>query len=141
MIGIGARVSRSDLHRFQLLILRQVDRLTHPKVSPALTIIDRETAQRFANLIGFDGPHAGGITLPGGSASNSTSMIIAKNTLFPETKTHGNGNKRFVVFTSTHGHYSIEKAAILLGLGSGAVWEVAVDEQGRMVTSGMHRID
>lgn len=67
-------------------------------------------------------------------------MIIAKNTLFPETKIHGNGNKRFVAFTSIHGHYSVEKAAILLGLGSKAVWEVAVDKQGRMIATGMHRI-
>jgi glutamate decarboxylase len=101
-----------------------------------LTIIERETAQRFANLVGFDGPHAGGITLPGGSASNSTSMIIAKNTMFPETKIHGNGDKKFVVFTSTHGHYSVEKAAILLGFGSNAVWQINVDKQGRMITSG-----
>ncbi|KAF8250180.1 PLP-dependent transferase [Wilcoxina mikolae CBS 423.85] len=103
--------------------------------SPALTIIERETAQRFANLFGFDGPYAGGITLPGGSASNSTSMIIAKNTLFLETKIHGNGDKKFVVFTSIHGHYSVEKAAILLGLGSEAVWEIDVDKQGRMITA------
>lgn len=106
------------------------------QVSPALTVIERETAQRFANLFGFAGPHAGGITLPGGSASNSTSMIIAKNNLFPDTKKRGNGAYRFVVFSSTHGHYSVEKAAILLGLGSDAVWEVAVDKQGRMIPAG-----
>lgn len=105
-------------------------------MSPALTIIERETAQQLARLLGFTGPHAGGITLPGGSASNSTSMIIAKNTLFPETKTEGNANKKFMVFTSAHGHYSVEKAAILLGFGSKAVCQVAVDEQGRMVASG-----
>jgi glutamate/tyrosine decarboxylase-like PLP-dependent enzyme len=63
-------------------------------------------------------------------------MIIAKNSLFPETKIKGNGDKKFVVFTSVHGHYSVEKAAILLGLGSEAVWEVAVNEKGRMITSG-----
>lgn len=64
-------------------------------------------------------------------------MIIAKNTLFPETKIHGNGDKKFVVFSSIHGHYSVEKAAILLGLGSGAVWEVPVDKQGRMIAAGI----
>jgi glutamate/tyrosine decarboxylase-like PLP-dependent enzyme len=63
-------------------------------------------------------------------------MIIAKNSLFPETKTAGNGEKKFVVFTSVHGHYSVEKAAILLGLGSDAVWQIAVDKDGRMVTEG-----
>lgn len=62
-------------------------------------------------------------------------MIIAKNTLFPETKIRGNGDKKFVVFTSTHGHYSVEKAAILLGFGSDAVWQINVDKQGRMIAA------
>jgi glutamate/tyrosine decarboxylase-like PLP-dependent enzyme len=63
-------------------------------------------------------------------------MIVAKNTLFPKTKTEGNSRYRFVVFTSDHGHYSVKKAAILLGLGSDAVWRVKVDRQGRMLTDG-----
>lgn len=64
-------------------------------------------------------------------------MIIAKNTLFPKTKVSGNTGYKFVVFTSEHGHYSVEKAAILLGLGSAAVRSVPVDEEGRMVVPGI----
>lgn len=86
--------------------------------------------------MGFHSPNAGGMTLPGGSASNSTSMVIARNSLFPDTQTKGNGAYRFVVFTSAHGHYSVEKAAILCGFGSEAVWTVPVDKQGRMIVSG-----
>ncbi|KAL7273820.1 Glutamate decarboxylase 2 [Rhizina undulata] len=104
-------------------------------VSPALTIIEKETTRRVANLFGFDGPYAGGMTLPGGSASNSTSMIIAKNTLFPETKAKGNGCFRFAVFTSTHGHYSVEKAAIFCGFGTESVFQIPVDKEGRMIPS------
>ncbi|KAA8566706.1 hypothetical protein EYC84_009239 [Monilinia fructicola] len=52
-------------------------------VSPALTVIEKTTARAFANLYGFDGPHAGGISTQGGSASNTTSIIIARNNLFP----------------------------------------------------------
>ncbi|KAG0126895.1 putative glutamate decarboxylase [Tuber indicum] len=103
------------------------------QVSPALTIIEKETASSIARLFGFTSGHAGGLTFPGGSASNSTSMIIAKNTLFPETKVSGNTGYKFVVFTSEHGHYSVEKAAILLGLGSAAVRSIPVDKEGRMV--------
>lgn len=63
-------------------------------------------------------------------------MLVAKNTLYPETKVKGNGGHRFVVFSSEHGHYSVEKAAILLGIGSDAVWNVKVDEKGRMDVEG-----
>lgn len=86
--------------------------------------------------MGFKQPDAGGLTLPGGSASNSTSMVIARNTMFPETKAKGNGGYRFVVFTSVHGHYSVEKSAILCGFGSEAVLQIPVDQAGRMVVSG-----
>ncbi|KAL0638129.1 Glutamate decarboxylase 2 [Maublancomyces gigas] len=105
------------------------------QVSPALTIIEKETTHQLASLMGFKQPDAGGLTLPGGSASNSTSMIIARNTMFPETKAKGNGGYRFVVFTSVHGHYSVEKSAILCGFGSEAVLQIPVDQAGRMIVS------
>ncbi|KAF7883066.1 hypothetical protein EAF00_011555 [Botryotinia globosa] len=105
------------------------------QVSPALTIIEKTTAKAFANLFGFNGPRAGGISTQGGSASNTTSMIIARNTLFPDTKQNGNGNHQFVLFTSAHGHYSLEKAAQMCGLGSNNVIPVPVDPQGRMIPS------
>ncbi|KAF7912118.1 uncharacterized protein EAF01_001139 [Botrytis porri] len=105
------------------------------QVSPALTIVEKTTAKAFANLFGFNGPRAGGISTQGGSASNTTSMIIARNTLFPETKQDGNGNHQFVLFTSAHGHYSLEKAAQMCGLGSNNVIPVPVDSQGRMIPS------
>jgi glutamate/tyrosine decarboxylase-like PLP-dependent enzyme len=107
------------------------------QVSPALTIIERETAQKLARLFGFNGPHAGGLTFPGGSSSNATSMLIARHTLFPATKQKGNDTYRFAVFSSSHGHYSIEKAATLLGFGSEAVQYVDVDREGRMITSDL----
>lgn len=67
--------------------------------------------------------------MQGGSASNMTSIVVARNTLFPETKTNGNavGGRRLMLFTSAHGHYSIEKAAQACGFGSTAVVSVSVD--------------
>lgn len=90
-----------------------------------------------ANLFGFNGPRAGGITCQGGSSSNLTSIVTARNTLFPETKLNGNGAHNFVVFTSQHGHYSVEKAATTLGLGKTAVTLVPVDEAGCLVPGAL----
>ncbi|KAL7951413.1 pyridoxal phosphate-dependent transferase [Trichoderma barbatum] len=101
-------------------------------VSPALTIIEKTTTRAFANLFSFDGQYAGGVSCPGGSGSNLTSLIVARNTLYPKSKTEGNGKHAFVVFTSAHGHYSVEKAAMTTGMGSSAVWAVPVDAEGRM---------
>lgn len=110
------------------------------QVSPALTLIEKFTAKRLAALFGLNGPHAGGISVQGGSASNLTSIVIARNTLYPNTKTDGYGDRRFVLLTSDHGHYSIGKAAQALGFGSNAVWEVPVDQQGRMIPSELERL-
>lgn len=102
------------------------------QVSPALTLIEKHTTRRMAELYGFKGTYAGGVSQPGGSAANLSSIIIARNNLFPETKTEGYGNKKFVLFTSAHGHYSLEKAAQICGFGSNAVITIAVDEAGCM---------
>lgn len=83
-------------------------------------------------MFGFTGPRAGGISCQGGSASNLTSMVVARNTLFPECRTSGNGKHDFVAFTSAHGHYSVEKSAMTCGLGTSSVWPVPVDEFGCM---------
>ncbi|KAK6863829.1 glutamate decarboxylase [Apiospora arundinis] len=100
------------------------------QVSPVLTLIEKTTARQLANLFGFTGPRAGGVSCQGGSASNLTSIAIARNALYPECKSGGNGAKRFVLFTSAHGHYSVEKAAVTCGMGADAVVPVP-DGQGR----------
>ena len=102
------------------------------QVSPALTVIEKHTAKALATMFGFTGTYAGGVSQPGGSAANSSSMVIARNNLFPDTKTNGYEGKKFVLFTSAHGHYSVEKAAQMFGFGSKAVRSVAVDEKGCM---------
>lgn len=112
------------------------------QVSPALTIIEKTTTRTLANLFGLEGPHAGGINVQGGSASNTTSIVIARNTLYPETKQEGNsaGGRKLVFFTSEHGHYSIEKAAQMLGFGSSAIQSVPVDSEGRMIPSELESL-
>ncbi|KUL90470.1 hypothetical protein ZTR_00125 [Talaromyces verruculosus] len=123
------------------LILAALNTNVHVyQVSPVLTLIEKHTAKQLALLFGLNGPHSGGISVQGGSASNTTSIVIARNVLYPKTKTEGNGDYRFVIFTSGHGHYSIEKAAQMLGLGSNAVWGVPIDKQGRMIPSELEKL-
>lgn len=101
-------------------------------VSPAFTVIEKKVSQKYASLFGFTGKHAGGLTFSGGSWSNITSLQIARSMKYPETKLNGNGNKKFVIFSSTHSHYSVNKAAILLGFGANAVVSIPVNSVGEM---------
>ncbi|ETI24826.1 hypothetical protein G647_04196 [Cladophialophora carrionii CBS 160.54] len=99
------------------------------QVSPVLSLIETHVTTTLAHMFGFTGPRAGGINVQGGSASNMTSIVVARNTLFPETKRLGNHatGRQLVMFTSEHGHYSIEKAAQQCGFGSDSVVSVPVD--------------
>ncbi|KAL2796814.1 hypothetical protein BJX66DRAFT_323703 [Aspergillus keveii] len=123
------------------LILAALNTNVHVyQVSPALSVIEKYTGQQLAALFGLTGPRAGGISVQGGSASNTTSIVIARNNLYPSTKADGNGDYKFVLFTSAHGHYSIEKAAQMLGLGSNAVWSVPINKQGRLIPAELERL-
>lgn len=110
------------------------------QVAPALIVVEKNTAARLASLFGLNGPCAGGISVQGGTASNTTAIVVARNTLFPETKTGGIGSSQYVLFTSAHGHYSVEKAAQMIGFGSKAVWSVPVDDQGKMIPQALEEL-
>lgn len=108
-------------------------------VSPLLTLIEKKVGKSYAQLFGFDGEFAGGLTFPGGSWSNITSLHMARSELYPDTKTKGNCQHHFAVFTSEHSHYSVEKAAILLGMGSESVIKVSVTNDGAMDVEDLER--
>ncbi|KAI4940584.1 hypothetical protein J4E86_010784 [Alternaria arbusti] len=112
------------------LVLASLNTQVHTfQVSPALAVIEKFTARALANLFGLNGAFAGGVTTSGGSGSNATAMLVARHTLFPETKQLGNsaGGLRLAAFTSANGHYSIEKAGLMLGLGTSSVFAVPAD--------------
>ncbi|KAI0458889.1 pyridoxal phosphate-dependent transferase [Xylaria acuta] len=107
------------------------------QTSPSLTVVEKVTSRALASLFGLTGPRAGGVTCQGGSSSNLTSLITARNTLYPATKTQGNVGHVFALFTSAHGHYSVEKAATTAGMGSQNVIAVPVDSAGQMIPAAL----
>lgn len=109
------------------------------QVSPALTVVEKKTGRELASLFGLTGPHAAGVTCPGGSNSNLTSLITARGVLYPDTRAEGNGGRQFAVFTSIHGHYSIQKAALACGMGMSSVIAVPSDDEGRMDPSALRQ--
>jgi glutamate decarboxylase len=108
-------------------------------VSPVLTLIEKFVTKQLADIFGLKGPRRGGISVQGGSASNLTSIAVARNTLYPETKQYGNRiiDGQLLIFASAQGHYSIQKAAEALGFGSNNVISVPVDRDGRMSPSAL----
>ncbi|KIE02698.1 Pyridoxal phosphate-dependent decarboxylase, partial [Metarhizium majus ARSEF 297] len=110
------------------------------RVSPSLTVVEKVTARTLASYFGFEGPHAGGITCQGGSASNLTSLVTARGVLYPDTKLLGCQGHRFAIFTSAQGHFSVEKAAVTCGMGASSVVCVPVDKAGRMMPAALRSL-
>jgi glutamate/tyrosine decarboxylase-like PLP-dependent enzyme len=78
--------------------------------------------------------------LAGGSLSNLHALQLARHRVAPHVRDEGAAaGPRFAVFTSAHAHYSIRKAAQLLGIGTRGVIRVAVDALGRMLPAALER--
>lgn len=109
-------------------------------VSPVLSILENFMGKKYASLFfPKDKATCGGLTFSGGSWSNITALHMARSLLFPETKLEGNGSHKFAIYASKHCHYSVEKAAILLGLGSRAVFKIDIHEDGTMNTESLEK--
>ncbi|MEQ8875747.1 MAG: pyridoxal-dependent decarboxylase [Phycisphaerales bacterium] len=100
------------------------------EVAPAMTLVEREVIARMGKAIGWTGCE--GLFTPGGSLSNLMAMLMARQRALPGVKSHGLGGSKPVVFTSAEAHYSVERAAVILGLGTDGVVQVPQDRYGRM---------
>lgn len=109
-------------------------------VSPVLSVLENYIGRKYASLFfKNDADTCGGLTFSGGSWSNITAFHMARSIKYPETKTEGNGNYKFAVYTSDNCHYSVVKGAILLGLGSNSVFKIKTNPDGTMNTQELEK--
>ncbi len=100
------------------------------EVAPAMTLVEREVIARMGKAAGWTGCE--GLFTPGGSLSNLMAMLMARQRALPKVKSLGLQGSKLVVFTSAEAHYSVERAAVILGLGSDSVVPIGQDRYGRM---------
>lgn len=106
------------------------------EVAPVFILVEHFVIARLVELFGW--PEGDGIFSPGGSMSNLYGMTLARYRKHPEVKTRGmTGMKPLVAFTSDQSHYSVGKAASLLGLGLDNVVKVQTDATGRMIPQAL----
>ena len=95
------------------------------------TFIERHLIDWTAEKIGYDDT-ADGIFTTGGTQSNLQALLLARG--------HSSGPQdKLRIFASVDGHFSVQKAARLLGLGEDAVIGVPTDEQHRMDPQALSR--
>lgn len=111
------------------------------EMSPTGTLVEERVMAWLAEAIGFPAGFSGTL-VSGGSVANLTGLLAAREARFPGCWTDGVAGtpeaERAVLLVSEHSHYSVERTAGLMGLGSQAV--IAVGErEGRMCPAALER--
>ncbi|MFZ2150792.1 MAG: aminotransferase class V-fold PLP-dependent enzyme [Candidatus Absconditicoccaceae bacterium] len=93
-------------------------------------LLEKEIVSYLGNKIGYK--NGDGIFVPGASIANLVAMIIARNTKNKNIKNKGLSNQRLIAYSSDQGHYSIIKAANIVGIGRDNVKIIKSDSNGKM---------
>jgi L-2,4-diaminobutyrate decarboxylase len=96
------------------------------EMSPIATAIDRDLMTGFKKLFGFPRPAEGSL-VPGGAFANLTALLAARDALVPQASK--SGQARIAIIVGAQAHYSIARAAAILGLGRDAVFKVPLDAE------------
>uniref|UniRef100_A0A8C8XTU9 Glutamate decarboxylase 1 n=1 Tax=Panthera leo TaxID=9689 RepID=A0A8C8XTU9_PANLE len=100
------------------------------EIAPVFTIMETILLKKMYGIIGWGETEADGIFAPGGSISNLYGILVARYKQYPEIKRQGmTALPCCVLFVSEQGHYSVKKAAAILGIGTDNVIEVKCDER------------
>ncbi len=102
------------------------------ETGPAATMVERQVIRWLAELIGWHG--AEGVLTSGGAQANLTALLAARQVSagWDIWKDGVAAGPVLRILASEHAHYSVSRAAGIMGLGTDAVVKVAVDDSGRM---------
>jgi aromatic-L-amino-acid decarboxylase len=96
----------------------------------AATEVEDQAIRWVAEFVGF--PAQGGAFTSGGTVSNMTALAAARERAIPGSRHHGLGNAKATLYCSSEAHYSIERAAEILGIGSANVRSLPIDGDRRL---------
>ena len=101
------------------------------KASGANAVVELELTRHMARIVGFT--EGEGVFAAGGSMSNFTAIVMARNEADPDIREHGHDGAAMTLYTSAISHYSITKGAALAGVGRENVRPIPCDDRGRMI--------
>jgi aromatic-L-amino-acid decarboxylase len=101
----------------------------------AATRLEHQTISWLAEFLDF--PATAGYFTSGGTISNITALAAARERALPGSRQSGMGYNSPTMYCSAEAHYSITRAAELLGIGRDNVRPVPIDEYRRMSSSAL----
>jgi len=105
------------------------------EVGPASNAIEKALVDRLIAAIGF-ASKADGFATHGGTVGNLTALLAARNAALPSSWSEGNKSDAVLV-AGADSHYSVTRAAGILGIGFENVVKVPLDEKRRMLPSAL----
>jgi len=108
-------------------------------LSPAASEIEAQLIRWLADRFGLPAG-AGGNLVPGGSLSNLSALKLARDRAGASVRTAGVDGQRLAIYASEESHFTVDRAADVLGLGESAVRKVAIDGQLRMRVDDLERL-
>ena len=107
--------------------------------APVSTLMERYMIDEMLSLVGFRGGE--GQMTTGSSNANMIAMMVARNRADGAVKEEGLfARPPLCAFVSAESHYSMDRAANILGLGSRQLCKVPVDASGAMDASALERL-
>lgn len=107
------------------------------ETGPAATMIERQAIRWLGELVGWQDTE--GVLTSGGAQANLTALLAARQHAagWDMWKQGVAAGPMLRILTSEHAHYSVARAAGIIGLGTDAVVKVTADDQGRMDMSAL----
>lgn len=107
------------------------------EMGPWATACEQSLVRELGQRIGWNAGEFSGFATHGGSLANLTALLTARNVAFPDCWQQGwsgppAGDLRPVIVTQADAHYCVARAAGMLGIGTGQVIKVPLDERRRM---------
>ena len=108
------------------------------ETGPSATLLEKQVLQWMGELIGWD--NSAGVLTSGGAQANLTALLAARQSCAGwNVWQHGiSAGAPLRLLVSEHAHYSVSRAAGIMGLGTDAVVKVATDDLGRMDVAALH---
>lgn len=107
----------------------------------AADLLEAQTIRWVGEFVGFDA-HACGLLAAGGTISNLTALTAAREWALPGFRHEGAGGRRMALYCSAEAHYSVRRAAEVLGIGGRQVRAIPIDARRRIdVTACAEAID
>lgn len=93
--------------------------------------IETQTIRWLAQFLGY--PFEFGFFTSGGTVSNLTALAAARERALPGSRTTGITGHTLALYCSEEAHYSVKRAAEVLGLGANNVRAITIDGNRRMI--------